>query len=54
VETRHLRLVCAHTLPNNVASGRVLEKCGFRRVRQVVDPDDGLVSRWELTKAAGR
>lgn len=42
-----VRLVRAHTRPDNVASRRVLEKCGFRRVGEVVDPEDGLVLRWE-------
>jgi RimJ/RimL family protein N-acetyltransferase len=43
-------VVCAHTLPNSVASQRVLEKCGFERVGDVVDPDDGLVWRFERHK----
>jgi RimJ/RimL family protein N-acetyltransferase len=42
-----VRLVRAHTRPDNAASARVLEKCGFRRVGQVTDPEDGLVCRWE-------
>ena len=42
-----VRLVIAHTLSNSGASGRVLTKCGFRAIGQVVDPDDGLVWRWE-------
>jgi ribosomal-protein-alanine N-acetyltransferase len=37
----------AHTLPEPNASARVLTKCGFQRVGEVVDPDDGLVWRWE-------
>jgi len=40
-------LVRAHTLPTNNASTRVLTKCGFRRVGEVIDPEDGLVWRWE-------
>lgn len=43
----HVKLVRAHTLPTNNASTRVLTKCGFRHVGEVVDPDDGLVWRWE-------
>jgi len=38
--------VIAHTLPEWNASGRVLEKCGFRRDGELVDPEDGLVWRW--------
>jgi RimJ/RimL family protein N-acetyltransferase len=40
-------VVRAHTLPEPNASTRVLTKCGFRRVGEVMDPDDGLVWRWE-------
>ena len=40
-------LVRAHTLRDNPGSQRVLEKNGFRFVGDVVDPDDGLVMRWE-------
>ena len=42
-----VHIVRAHTLPESNASGRVLSKCGFRRVGEVIDPDDGLVWRWE-------
>ena len=40
--------VRAHTLREPNASTRVLGKCGFQNVGEVVDPDDGLVWRWEL------
>lgn len=43
-----VRIVRAHTLPEENASTRVLTKCGFERVGEVVDPEDGLVWRWEL------
>ena len=42
-----VRIVRAHTRPEPNASTRVLTKCGFRRVGDVMDPDDGLVWRWE-------
>ena len=42
-----VRVVRAHTLPEPNASTRVLTKCGFRRVGEVIDPEDGLVWRWE-------
>jgi putative acetyltransferase len=42
-----VRFVWAHTLPTNNASTRVLEKSEFRKVGEVVDPEDGLVWRWE-------
>lgn len=39
--------LCAHTLPENNASTRVLAKNGFTKTGEVVDPDDGPVWRWE-------
>ncbi|HKW46109.1 MAG TPA: GNAT family N-acetyltransferase [Gemmatimonadaceae bacterium] len=42
-----VRLVRAHTRPENDASARVLESCGFDCVGEVMDPEDGLVWRWE-------
>ncbi len=45
-----VRVVRAHTLPESNASTRVLSKCGFQRVGEVVDPEDGFVWRWEKAK----
>jgi RimJ/RimL family protein N-acetyltransferase len=42
-----VHLVRAHTLPDAVASKRVLKKCGFQYVGETVDPEDGTVSRFE-------
>ncbi len=42
-----VRVVRAHTRHENMASSRVLAKCGFRLVGDVIDPEDGLVQRWE-------
>jgi RimJ/RimL family protein N-acetyltransferase len=43
-------LVYAHTLPHENASTRVLTKCGFERIGEVMHPEDGLVWRWELPR----
>jgi RimJ/RimL family protein N-acetyltransferase len=43
-----VRVVRAHTLPEPNASTRVLTKSGFRYVGEVIDPEDGLVWRWEM------
>ena len=43
-----VRVVRAHTRPENGASARVLAACGFERIGEVTDPEDGLVWRWEL------
>ena len=42
-----VRMVLAHTLPEANAATRVLTKCGFRLAGEVIDPEDGLVWRWE-------
>jgi RimJ/RimL family protein N-acetyltransferase len=47
----NVRTVRAHTLPEPNASTRVLAKCGFTRVGDVVDPEDGLVWRFEKLRA---
>jgi ribosomal-protein-alanine N-acetyltransferase len=44
--------VCAHTLPEMNASARVLLRAGFQRVAELVDPVDGHIWRWEITRAA--
>jgi ribosomal-protein-alanine N-acetyltransferase len=40
-------VVIAHTLPETNASTSVLKSCGFEHLGEVVDPDDGLVWRWQ-------
>ena len=42
-----VRVVRAHTFLEANASTRVLAKCGFQKVGEVIDPEDGLVWRWE-------
>jgi RimJ/RimL family protein N-acetyltransferase len=41
-------LVRAHTRPEENASTHVLTKCGFEFIGEVMDPEDGLVWRWEF------
>ena len=52
-DDRSVRLVRAHTKPGNGASDRVLARCGFVHVGEVVDPEDGLVCRWERSRPPG-
>jgi [ribosomal protein S5]-alanine N-acetyltransferase len=47
-----VRVVRAHSKPENGASARVLAKCGFAYVGEVIDPEDGLVCRWERKRGA--
>jgi RimJ/RimL family protein N-acetyltransferase len=42
-ESGKVRRVRAHTLPNPNASTHVLTKCGFEKLGEVIDPEDGLV-----------
>ncbi|MCA1673410.1 MAG: GNAT family N-acetyltransferase, partial [Actinobacteria bacterium] len=44
-----VRKVIAHTRPEPSPSTSVLARCGFRKVDEVVDPDDGPVWRWETS-----
>ena len=41
--------VVAQTLPEENASGSVLKKLGFKMLRTVNHPEDGLVWEWELS-----
>lgn len=38
--------VSAFTTPDNTASWRLLQRIGYVRAGEMVDPDDGLVWRW--------
>lgn len=40
-------LAIAHTLPEENASTRALRRNGFTQAGSVIDPEDGLVWRWE-------
>ena len=48
LQLEEVRIVRAHTKPENFPSERVVVKCGFTLVGQFEDPDDGLVNRWEI------
>jgi RimJ/RimL family protein N-acetyltransferase len=43
-----VRVIRAHTFEESNASARVLAKCGFHACGQVIEPEDGLVWRWEI------
>jgi ribosomal-protein-alanine N-acetyltransferase len=45
-----VRMVRAHTRPTPNASTRVLTKCSFERIGEIVDPDDGPAWRWERSR----
>jgi RimJ/RimL family protein N-acetyltransferase len=47
IESGAVTIVRAHTKIENGPSHRVLAKNGFVEVGDVIDPEDGLVRRWE-------
>jgi [ribosomal protein S5]-alanine N-acetyltransferase len=47
---KNVHKVIAHTLPDNKASIHVLKNCGMQYVCEVIDPEDGLVWKWEISK----
>jgi ribosomal-protein-alanine N-acetyltransferase len=49
-QDERVKIVRAHTLEATNASARVLTKCGFQNVGEVIEPDDGLVTRWEKVR----
>ena len=44
----------AHTLPEENPSNKALRRNGFTYVGEVMDPEDGLVWRWEKARDASR
>ncbi|QOV89024.1 GNAT family N-acetyltransferase [Humisphaera borealis] len=46
-----VRVIRAHTMPEHNASTSILAKCGFTQIGEIVDPEDGLVWRWERRRA---
>jgi RimJ/RimL family protein N-acetyltransferase len=51
-ESTDVHTVIAHTMSDTNSSSRVLVKAGFRSVGQVIEPEDGLVWRWERAREA--
>jgi RimJ/RimL family protein N-acetyltransferase len=43
-----VRRIRAHTLATQNASTRVLTKCSFEFIGEVIDPEDGPVWRWQI------
>jgi len=42
--------IIAHTLGQENPSTKVLQKCGFEKVEEINDPEDGLIWKWELKR----
>jgi ribosomal-protein-alanine N-acetyltransferase len=45
-----VKLIIAHTLPEENASTKILTRFGFVKTGEIMDPDDGLIWKWELKK----
>lgn len=50
--TRGASKVSAFTTPDNTASWKLLQRIGYERDGETIDPDDGLVWRWVRAKVA--
>ncbi len=42
--------ILAHTLGHETPSSKVLTKCGFEKIEDLNDPDNGLIWKWSLKK----
>lgn len=49
-ENKRVTNIIAHTLGEENASTKVLTKCGFRKVEEINDPEDGVIWQWRLNK----
>ena len=47
-----VKKVVAHTLAEVNASGKILQKCGMKKVAEIEDPEDGLIWKWELERVS--
>jgi len=46
----YIKIIHAHTLANENASTKVLSKCGFVKVEELIDPNDGAIWKWSISK----
>jgi [ribosomal protein S5]-alanine N-acetyltransferase len=45
-----VKMIIAHTLGLDNPSTRVLQKCGFKKVEELNDAQEGIIWKWELKK----
>lgn len=48
---KEVKSIIAHTLGQNNPSTRVLAKCGFVKIEEIQDPNEGLIWKWELKRS---
>ncbi len=46
-----VKVIYAHTLSEHNASTKILEKCGFKFVKEIMDPTDGPIWLWQIDRA---
>lgn len=47
---KRVKLIVAHTLAQDSASTKVLQKCGFKKVGEINNSNDGRIWKWELKR----
>lgn len=47
---KRVKSIIAHTLGNENPSTKVLQNCGFNKVDEVIDPEDGPIWKWVLKR----
>ena len=50
---RHLKKIMATALPENIASWKIMEKCGMEFMGEITDKDNWLVKKYELSMLPG-
>ena len=45
-----VKSIIAHTLGQENPSTKVLTKCGFEKIEELNDPDEGIIWKWELNR----
>ena len=48
-----VKSIIAHTLGQENPSTKVLKKCGFKKIEEINDPEEGNIWKWELKKKKG-
>lgn len=47
---KRVKSIIAHTLGHINPSTKVLTNCGFRKIEEINDPEEGIIWKWELNK----
>lgn len=46
----NVKIILAHTLGHENPSTKVLQKCGFEKIEEIMDEEDGLIWKWQLVR----